>query len=256
MTFHGLNRYHAFAIHMAISLVIFFILLVCITQYWYPGILFDSSNGWKAVGLIVGIDLILGPLLTLLVFNPKKSSIKFDLWVIALVQIAALVYGIWTIQQSRPLAIAYVNTSFITLYANADNASEVKERVNSLKTRQLFYVFDDANPSRTFNAEQLAPYAQYAKTIPNLLSPYHHTSMLKGSTLVKQALAEQAEQTIAESLFINIDPLMSGQRFLKVNAKTGKIIEFYKQPITPSSASSHTLIDAVQDAKHEKTHEE
>lgn len=252
MTLHGLNRYHAFAIHMAISLVIFFILLVCITQYWYPGILFDSSNGWKAVGLIVGIDLILGPLLTLLVFNPAKSSIKFDLWVIALIQTAALIYGTWTIHSSRPLAIAYVNTSFITLYANADNASEVQERVNSLKTRQLFYVFDDANPSQSFDSKQLAPYAQYAKTIPSLLSPYHHVSMLKDSTQTEQAPTKQAgaEQTLPESLFINIDPLMSGHRFLKVNSKSGEIIEYYKQATT-SNDSSHRLIEAIQDTVHE-----
>ena len=78
------NRYQAFAVHMAISLVIFFILLVCITQYWYPGILFDTGNGWKAIGMIVGIDLVLGPLLTLIVFNHNKSSLKFDLAIICL----------------------------------------------------------------------------------------------------------------------------------------------------------------------------
>jgi hypothetical protein len=80
MTLLGLNRYQAFAIHIAISLVLFFILLVCITQFWYSGILFNTGNGWKAIALIVGIDLILGPLLTLIIFNPKKSSLKFDLW--------------------------------------------------------------------------------------------------------------------------------------------------------------------------------
>jgi hypothetical protein len=239
MTLHGLNRYHAFAIHMAISLVIFFILLVCITQYWYPGILFDSSNGWKAVGLIVGIDLILGPLLTLLVFNPAKSSIKFDLWVIALIQTSALIYGIWTIQTTRPLAIAYVNSSFMTFYANAENANEIKEKIKTLKTRQLFYVFDDENPSRTFNSEQLAPYSRYAQTIASIPSPYHQSSLLQDK----------------DSILINIDPLMSGHRFLKVNAKSGKIIEYYKQATTPSTASSHTLIEAMKDAMHEEEKE-
>ena len=230
MMLHGLNRYHAFAIHMAISLVIFFILLVCITQYWYPGILFDSSNGWKAVGLIVGIDLILGPLLTLLVFNPTKSSIKFDLWVIALIQTAALIYGTWTIHSSRPLAIAYVNTSFITLYANADNASEVQEKVNSLKTRQLFYVFDDENPSQTFNTVQLAPYALYSNTISTITSPYHQASIL--------LLPGKNENE--NTILINIDPLMSGNRFLQVDKETGDIIRFYKQSPSNMNVNSQT----------------
>jgi len=211
MTLLGLNRYQAFAIHIAISLVLFFILLVCITQFWYPGILFDTGNGWKAIALIVCIDLILGPLLTLIVFNPKKSSLKFDLWVIALVQTAALIYGTWTIHSSRPLAIAYINTSFMTFYANAENAHEIKDRVAALKTRQLFYVFDDDNPINTLNSDQLVPYIEYANTVPNLTSPYITLS------------------TEGDTLLVEIDPLASHNRYLIINKDSGGIIGFTQQ---------------------------
>lgn len=211
MTLLGLNRYQAFAIHMAISLVLFFILLVCITQLWYPDILFDTGNGWKAIALIVGIDLILGPLLTLIVFNPKKSSLRFDLWVIALVQSAALIYGTLTIHSSRPLAIAYINTSFITFYANAENALEIKGRVAALNTRQLFYVFNDDNSSSTLNPDELQPYTQYANMVPNIKSPY------------KVLSAE------GDTLFVAIDPLASHNRYLIINNDSGAIIGFTKQ---------------------------
>jgi hypothetical protein len=210
MTLLGLNRYQVFAIHMAISLVLFFILLACITQVWYPGILFDTGNGWKAIALIVGIDLILGPLLTLIVFNPKKSSLKFDLWVIAIVQTAALIYGTWTIYSSRPLAIAYINTSFITFYANAENALEIKDRVAAFNTRQLFYVFDDDNSSNTLKSDQLQPYLQYANTVPNLTSPYKIPS------------------TEGDTLLVKIDPLASRGRYLIINKDNGAIIGFTK----------------------------
>lgn len=208
MTFQGMNRYQAFAIHIAISLVIFFILLVCITQYWYPGILFDSSNGMKAVGLIVGIDLILGPLLTLIVFNPKKASLPFDLTVIAVVQILALAYGTWTIHSSRPLAIAYVNTSFITLYANAKNAEEVKNRVKELSTNQLYYIFNDNKPSESLNINQFDSYSAHAATV----------------TLIQSAYTIQSSS--GEELLIQIDPLASSNRYLAINKKDGEIIRF------------------------------
>jgi hypothetical protein len=211
MTLLGLNRYQAFAIHIAISLVLFFVLLVCITQFWYPGILFDTGNGWKAITLIVCIDLILGPLLTLIVFNPKKSSLKFDLWVIALVQTVALIYGTWTIHSSRPLAIAYINTSFITFYANAENAHAIKSKVDELSTRQLFYVFDDNNPINTLNADQLQPYTQYANTVPNLTSSYIMLS------------------TEGDTLLVEIDPLASRNRYLIIHKDSGAIIGFTKQ---------------------------
>lgn len=212
MTLTGMNRYQAFAVHMAISLVIFFVLLVCITQYWYPGILFDTGNGWKAIALIVSIDLILGPLLTFIIFNPNKSSLKFDLSVIALVQIAALAYGTWTIYSSRPLAIAYINSSFHTFYANADNAKDIKEVVKQLKTRQLFYVFDEENPSQSLNSNQLAPYADHSKIVTNNTSPYHHKAV--GSN----------------NFWVQVDPLASANRYLLINKDSGAIVKFSKKP--------------------------
>ncbi|MEL7399989.1 MAG: hypothetical protein AAFN68_05375, partial [Pseudomonadota bacterium] len=97
MTLTALNRFQAFIIHLGLSLVIFAVLLLLIMQFWYPGFLFTTSGGWDAVRLIIGVDLILGPLLTLLVFNPNKASLKKDLSVIALVQTLALAWGTHTI---------------------------------------------------------------------------------------------------------------------------------------------------------------
>ncbi|MFT4906622.1 MAG: hypothetical protein ACI978_000695 [Oleispira sp.] len=211
MTLQGINRYQAFAIHLVMSLIIFLGLLICITQYWYPGILFDTGNGWKAIALIVGIDLTLGPLLTLIIFNPKKSSLKFDLWVIVLVQTAALIYGTLTIHSSRPLAIAYVNKSFITFYANAENAREVQEIISILKTQQLFYVFNDTQQSKTLNTKQLTPYALYAKTVANISSAYHQPS------------------STDNVIWVQIDPLVSNNRYLKIDKETGIIIGFSTQ---------------------------
>ena len=211
MTLQSMNRYQAFAIHIAMSLIIFLVLLICITQYWYPGILFDTGNGWKAIALIVSIDLILGPLLTLIIFNPKKSSLKFDLWVIALIQTAALIYGSWTIHSSRPLAIAYINTSFVTFYANAENAQDIQNTVSDLNTRQFFYIFDDSKQSQQLNVKQLAPYNEYAKSVINTSSPYH------------LPLFEESE------IWVQVDPLASANRYLKLNKDSGAILGFTQQ---------------------------
>ena len=43
--------------------------------------------------LMIGVDVVIGPLLTLIVFDPKKKHLKFDLVVIAALQLAALAYG-------------------------------------------------------------------------------------------------------------------------------------------------------------------
>lgn len=199
------NRYQAFAVHMVISLVIFFVLLLFITQYWYPGILFDTGNGWKAIAMIVGIDLVLGPLLTLIVFNHNKNSLKFDLWIIALVQTGALVYGTWTIHQTRPIALAYINTSFITIYANNDIAEGIQKRVNDLGSNQLFYLFDDSIEESSLIANRFKGYKNHSLLVATAKSPYKSGDL------------------------IALDPLNSANRFIKINPDTGAVIGFVKK---------------------------
>ena len=218
MKLTNLNRYQACASHLAVSLAIFAILVLCITQYWYPGILFDTGNGWKAITLIIVIDLILGPMLTLVVFNPKKSSLKFDLSVIACIQIIALVYGTWTIHSSRPLALAYINTSFITLYANAKNASDIKEKIEQLNSNRLFYIFDDQKPSQELDTDQFVAYKDVAKSVLSINSPYF------------------IESALTTELLIQIDPLVSNNRYIIINKEDGSIIRFTDTPPSQSKA--------------------
>lgn len=205
MILQNMNRYQAFALHMAISLVIFTVLLICITQYWYPGILFDTGNGWKAIAMIVGIDLILGPLLTLIVFNPLKSSLKFDLTIIALVQSAALIYGTWTIQQTRPIALAFINTSFMTIYANNEIADDIQKRVSTLNSNQLYYLFDDSAAEESLNANRFESYQDFSLDVAKLNSVYKSDDL------------------------IALDPLSSANRFIKINLSTGDIVNFVQK---------------------------
>ena len=107
-----MSRFKAFAIHFAISFVIFLILLYFILVQWYPEPLFSSDGGWRVIRIIVGVDLILGPLLTLIVFKSGKAGLKFDLSMIALVQILALSWGVWTTYNERPAAIIYTMDFF------------------------------------------------------------------------------------------------------------------------------------------------
>ena len=97
-----LNRWQAFGIHLAISIAIFLILLAVIIFYWYPGI-FINAGGWQGIKIVAGIDIILGPMLTLIVFNPIKKELSRDLTIIAVLQFSSLSVGTWLISQERPL---------------------------------------------------------------------------------------------------------------------------------------------------------
>lgn len=102
-----MSRFKAFAIHFGISLIIFSVLLYFILVQWYPEPLFSNDGGWTVIRIIAGVDLVLGPLLTLIVYKAGKPGLKFDLSMIALFQTLALTWGVWTTYNERPAAIIY-----------------------------------------------------------------------------------------------------------------------------------------------------
>src|SRR5690606_37810147 len=57
--------------------------------------------------MLLAIDVIIGPLLGLLVYKERKKSLKFDLSVIILIQISALCYGVFSIEQGRPAWLVF-----------------------------------------------------------------------------------------------------------------------------------------------------
>ncbi|GAB3475163.1 hypothetical protein [Azotobacter salinestris] len=111
-----ISRWSAFALHLAASLAIL-ALLASIALFWlFPGGLFQAAGGWAGLKIVVAVDLVLGPCLTLIVFNLRKprSELVRDLSLIALMQVLALGAGVWQVLKARPLALVQV---FDTFYA-------------------------------------------------------------------------------------------------------------------------------------------
>ena len=102
-------RLQAAGIHLLISLAIAVLAATLVFALWYPYPYRDLSGGRELFTMLVSIDVILGPLLTLAVFNlkkPRKELVR-DLACIALVQLSALGYGLWTVYQARPVHMVF-----------------------------------------------------------------------------------------------------------------------------------------------------
>jgi len=97
------TRWQAGAVHLAISIVIGALLFVLVRWVWYPGVLFRISGGAELALLVIGVDVVIGPLLTTVVFSRKKKRLWFDLSVIALLQLAAFGYGAYITLAARPV---------------------------------------------------------------------------------------------------------------------------------------------------------
>jgi hypothetical protein len=78
------SRYEACFYHFLISLLVFAGLAYLILYQWYPGFFYAIDGGWEGMRIIVGVDLILGPILTLVVFKAGKPGLRFDLTMVAI----------------------------------------------------------------------------------------------------------------------------------------------------------------------------
>lgn len=100
-------RFRYFLSHLLISVLVAGISLFLIFGIWYPAPLHRALGVGELVILMLAIDVILGPLLTLVLAKEGKKGLKMDLVLIGMVQLSALFYGLYTVNQGRPVAIAF-----------------------------------------------------------------------------------------------------------------------------------------------------
>lgn len=76
---------------------------------WFPHPYGLLSGGLKLFLLVVGVDVVCGPLLTLVLFNPLKlrRELFMDLSLVILIQLTALLYGLHTAYEARPLFLVH-----------------------------------------------------------------------------------------------------------------------------------------------------
>lgn len=105
----------AAGIHLSLSVAAVGTLAALMILAWYPQPYFMHDGGWYVLRLILGIDVVLGPLLTLVVFDRAKQHLKRDLAMIALMQVGALIYGAVIMVQYRPAFVAELDGVFYTV---------------------------------------------------------------------------------------------------------------------------------------------
>lgn len=111
-------RLKAFAYHLIISIIIAVLSLYIVFMVWHPSPLATAVGVTHIFIMMLAIDAILGPLLTLIVAKKGKKSLGFDLGVIIVLQLSAFIYGIYNIAISRPVYIAFDTIRFEVVQAN------------------------------------------------------------------------------------------------------------------------------------------
>ena len=112
------SRWSASGLHAAISFVVIGTIAAAAVLWWFPAGLWHLSGVQRLFGIMIGADMVLGPLLTLLVFRRGKPGLRLDLSVIALAQTAFLAYGMHTLWLNRPLVLAGSQQAFALVFAS------------------------------------------------------------------------------------------------------------------------------------------
>lgn len=203
-------RFKYFFGHLIISLAIALLSLYLVFYIWYPAPLDKAAGVGEIILIMLGIDVTLGPLLTLVLAKEGKKGLKFDLIVIAIVQLLALSYGLYSVDKGRPVAIAFdINRFELVLKNNiktdeqwqiikqfADNqgnripavsirpAKDDEEYAKRMKNELELGIMANANP------ELYETVAQNIEVIKKEMKPIQDLPKFNDQVLAEQIMAQ------------------------------------------------------------------
>jgi len=200
-----ISRWKAAGIHLAISAFIGVSIGLIVFGLWFPPPYFAAAGGEHLMMVLVCVDLVIGPLLTLVIFKQGKKGLAFDLWVIGIAQATALAYGLYVISSSRLIFLVANLDRFIVVAANQINDADLAKgsrpefRHRSWTGMQLVgaHIPDEAARQRLIDAamgsgkdvqnfpEYFVPYADISK---ELIEHAHGVEALAGKPEGKRAV--------------------------------------------------------------------
>ncbi|MGE0333293.1 MAG: TfpX/TfpZ family type IV pilin accessory protein [Ramlibacter sp.] len=173
------SRLNAAGIHLGLSLAIAVLAAILVFGLWYPYPYREISGGRELFLIVVTVDVILGPLITLTIFNRAKpvKELRRDLVVVALVQLAGLGYGLWTVSLARPAHLVFEFDRFRVVHI-VDIPIDLMDKAPSgidaipLGGPTLLAVRPFKNDKEKFDATMLALKGIALSARPDLWQPY------------------------------------------------------------------------------------
>jgi hypothetical protein len=232
-----------------LSIVVALLAALLVFMIWYPGPYRELSGGRELFLLVVSVDVICGPLLTMVLFNPSKPrrALIRDLSLVVVIQLAALSYGLWTVWQARPLFLVQEIDRFKVIAAPDLAGSSLAALPEHLKptffsSPIVVAIRDPKNPEErnTVLFESLAGGRDYAER-PDFYLPYEGKAALKSLMraksisvfLQKNPDQENAVKTLAKSKGVKLDewmylPVVARQNWVALLDQRGYIQGFFK----------------------------
>jgi len=176
---HWRDRLKASGVHLGASVVVAALAALLVFGVWYPYPYRELSGGRDLFMLVVAVDVIIGPLITLAVFNRSKpwGELRRDLATVAVLQLSALGYGVWSVAVARPVHLVFEIDRFRVVHA-VDVPEELMGRrpptVQALPWSgpTLLAVRPFRNATESYEATTAALGGVYIGARPDLWEPY------------------------------------------------------------------------------------
>jgi hypothetical protein len=111
----------AFGVHFLVTLVLAASAAALVFLIWFPDPFHKMLGGTTLFGILILCDLGLGPLTSFIIYNSRKSrrALVFDYALIGAIQLAAFIYGVYSVANNRPAYIVFVGDRFEVIAAGA-----------------------------------------------------------------------------------------------------------------------------------------
>jgi len=106
------ERLRAAGLHLLVCVAVVALVSALVFGAWYPSPMAHLFGVGAIMWIVVGVDVIVGPLFTLIVYDRRKPRLKWDLATIFVLQLAALAYGVHTLYVGRPAFVVLVKDRF------------------------------------------------------------------------------------------------------------------------------------------------
>ena len=145
-TLHSSSRFR-FALknaawHLLISLILAGLAALLVFGVWYPYPYAELTGGLALYKLVISVDIVCGPLLTLILASPSKKLKEriVDFSLIGMIQLAALIYGLYSVSLARPVVAAFETDRINVVTAAEINVNDLSHAPKDLQDLSLFGV--------------------------------------------------------------------------------------------------------------------
>jgi len=241
-------RLKATVIHFLFSLLIG-LATYALIKVWYPHPYEEMTGGIELFFILISVDLISGPVMTSIIANPQKNrqKLKADILIIGVIQTAALVYGLMTIWEVRPLfsvievdRIKIINKSSL----RGQSLSQIPEEIQPTMLSEPFFIglkpIENNQEEYQLTMEVLAggpDYGERVKYYKKYDEPARKSALEKSKSLslflkkypkLEQEALELSQRANLPMSHLRYLPVMSYQTWIAVLDDKATVIGFLK----------------------------